>query len=219
MNKFIKINYLIAHGGFAVVVAWMLLSTGVAAQAAPRPVVIVEDSMKTKGPVQAFSLLAENATFDLAKGETIVLGYLKSCTRETITGGSVTIGAKESVVEGGVVRREQTECAVNKLALTADESQQSGVIAFRGTVKHIFTRQPIIMAEKSVDVIIKPVEGGETWEIKPENGRVDFRAAKLEMQPGTNYHVVGTKQTVIVEVDAAANTTKTGLLERVIILD
>ena len=35
----------------------------------------------------------------LGPRDTIVLGYLKSCWRETITGGTVTVGAEQSEVK------------------------------------------------------------------------------------------------------------------------
>jgi len=220
MNKFNKIMKLTIRLGFASLVAVGVLSAlGGGANAAPRPVAIVEESARNDGIGRAFSLLSESDSLKLAKDETIVLGYLKSCVRETITGGIVTVGAKESVVEGGKVTREKTECAENKLALTAGESQQSATIAFRGTVKHIFTLQPVIMAGTSSGVTIEAVQSGEVWQVVPDNGRIDFRAAKLQMQPGTNYKVIGATHTVIVEVDPAADTAKTGLLERVVILD
>lgn len=187
--------------------------------AATKPVAIVEDSAKTEGRGQAFDLLEQNEVLKLAPGETLVLGYLKSCVRETITGGTVTIGAKESTVEGGKVAREKTECTQTKLALTADESQQSATIAFRGQIKHVHTRQPLIIAEKGGSVKIEPIEGGESWDLKPENGRIDFQAAKFEMQPGARYKVTGVKTSLIVEVDAAATTAKTGTLERVVVLE
>lgn len=215
-SKFNKIRCLVMSG-FAACAALMLLVPG--ASAATKPVAIVEDSPKTTGRGQAFDLLEQNEVLKLASGETLVLGYLKSCTRETITGGTVTIGAKESTVEGGKVTREKTECTQTKLALTADESQQSATIAFRGQIKHVYTRQPLIVAEKSETVKIEPIEGGESWNLRPENGRIDFRAAKFEMQPGMRYKVTGAKASLIVEVDAAATTAKTGVLERVVVLE
>jgi hypothetical protein len=216
MTKRNKIRHLVFGGILATV---GLNSFGAAAQAASRPVAIVEESARTDGKGQAFELLAESDTVSLAAGETIILGYLKSCVRETITGGTVTVGAKESVVEGGKVAREKTECAVNKLALTADESQQSATIAFRGIIKHVYTKQPIIMVGTSTSVTIEPYDGGETWSLKPTDKRIDFRAAKLEMQAGKRYKVVGVKNAMIIEVDPAATTAKTGPLERVVILD
>lgn len=218
MSKFNKIRYL-ALGSTIAAVTLILLS--ITAEAASRPVAIVEDSAKTEGKGQVFDLLSENDQISLKAGEILVLGYLKSCTRETITGGTVTVGNKESVIEGGTVTREKTECTVNKLALTADEAQQSATVAFRpgDTIKHIQTRQPLIMAGKSESVTIQSFEGGESWQLTPESGHIDFRAANLEMQPNMRYRVTGAKATIIVEVDAAATTAKTGTLERVVILD
>jgi hypothetical protein len=216
MSKFNKIRGLVTAGSLA---AATLILLGVGAEAAPRPVAIVEDSAIASGKGQVFELLSESDVVKLGAGETLVLGYLKSCIRETITGGTVTIGAKESVVEGCTVAREKTQCAVNKLALTSEESQQSATIAFRGQIKHIFTRQPLVIAAASETVTIEPMEGGEAWKLKPENGRIDFRAAKSEMQPGMNYRVTGEKTSIMIEVDAAATTAKTGALERVVILE
>ncbi len=189
------------------------------AAAAPASVAIVEESPKATSPGQMFDLLPENTQIDLMSDETIVLGYLKSCMREKITGGKVTVGPKQSTVEGGKVTREKTECAVNKLALSAEESQQSATIAFRGGVKHIFTRQPIVIARKSDGVIIEAVEDGAEWRVEPVSGRIDFAAAGLDLKPGMTYRLKGFTQTVLVEVDPKATNANTGLLERVLILD
>jgi len=175
-SKFNKIRSLVA-GGVATAAALILLAPAV--MAASKPVAIVEDSPKTAGRGQAFDLLNESEVLTLAPGEILILGYLKSCTRETITGGTITIGAKESAVEGGKVTREKTECTQTKLALTADESQQSATIAFRGAIKHVFTRQPVIMAGRSKSVKIEAVEGGKTWDLQPKNGLIDFQVAKI----------------------------------------
>ncbi len=203
-----------------VAVALLILS-GHSSEAAPKAVAIVENSTRNEGPGQAFDMLPENTVLDLAQGETIVLGYLKSCVRETITGGKVTVGLKESVVEGGKVTREKTECTETRLALTADESQQSATIAFRpgDAIRHIFTRQPMIIAEKSEKVKIMPFDGGETWNLAPESGRIDFLSAKLEMQPGQRYRVTGDVATIIIEVDPAASAGVNGILERVVVLE
>jgi hypothetical protein len=216
-SKFNKIRCLMA--GSLPLASLLLLATS--AMAAPKPVAIVEDSPLTTGRGQAFDLLNENEVLKIGSGETLVLGYLKSCTRETITGGTVTIGVKESTVEGGKVTREKTECAVTKLALTADESQQSATIAFRpaDALKHIFTLQPAIIAKRSANVTVEAIEGADRWNLKPQDGLIDLRASKIEMQPGKRYKVTGEEVSLIVEVDAAATTAKTGLLERVVVLE
>jgi hypothetical protein len=217
-SKLNKIRSLVA-GSLVSATALILLAPTV--MAAAKPVAIVEDSPKTEGRGQSFDLLNESEVLTLAPGETLILGYLKSCTRETITGGTVTIGVKESAVEGGKVIREKTECTTSKLLLSADESQQSATVAFRpaDALKHIYTRQPVIVAKKSATVKIEAQEGGKSWDLKPTGGLIDFKAAKIEMKPGMRYKVTGAKTSLIVEVDAAATTAKTGLLERVVVLE
>ena len=61
----------------------------------------------------------------------MILGYLSSCIRETIDGGVITIGARQSTVEGGLVVREIVECDGGQTDLSVAEASQSGVITFR----------------------------------------------------------------------------------------
>ena len=46
----------------------------------------------------------------LGAADGLVLGYLKSCWRETITGGTVTVGTEQSQVAGGEVARVLVQC-------------------------------------------------------------------------------------------------------------
>ena len=41
----------------------------------------------------------------LGQHDSIVLGYLNSCTEETITGGTVKVGVDQSEVQSGLVAR------------------------------------------------------------------------------------------------------------------
>jgi hypothetical protein len=46
----------------------------------------------------------------LGSNGSIVLGYMKSCWRETITGGTVVIGAEQSLVHLSEVQRVKIDC-------------------------------------------------------------------------------------------------------------
>src|SRR5262249_23532857 len=46
----------------------------------------------------------------LGAHDRIVLGYLRSCWRETISGGTVTVGTEQSEVAGGEVARDKVAC-------------------------------------------------------------------------------------------------------------
>jgi hypothetical protein len=67
--------------------------------------------------------------------ETIVLSYKASCVRETITGGTVTIGIDRSLVQSGQVRRIDTPCETGKMVLTGGQSEIAGR-TFRGGPVH-----------------------------------------------------------------------------------
>ncbi|MBL8708615.1 MAG: hypothetical protein JNL25_05445 [Rhodospirillaceae bacterium] len=197
----------------------MLAVAGGAAQAAGKEVAIVEQGVAVTADIQEFDLLREGTSFTLAPGESIVLGYLKSCRRETISGGTVVVGAKQSDVTGGTLILDQVQCAETRLALTAAESQESATIAFRGGVKHIFVQAPIFLARKSLRVTIDGLETGENWQLEPKDGRVDLAVAGIALQPGQAYRIKGDRDTVIVEVDAAAGDGQAMALERVVVID
>jgi hypothetical protein len=62
----------------------------------------------------------------LGKHDTIVLTYMNSCLRETITGGIVTVGSDSSEVESGNVRRLKGQCGGSKMTLTGEQSPVAG---------------------------------------------------------------------------------------------
>jgi len=68
--------------------------------------------------------------------QTIVLAYVSSCLRETITGpGTVTIGTDRSDVQSAEVRRTRGQCNVGK-AIVPDVQGEFGARSFRGPHSH-----------------------------------------------------------------------------------
>ena len=99
--------------------------------AAGELVAIVEDSEGDTGDVQLFDMVEAGQVITLGSGGRLVLGYLRSCWRETITGGTVTIGSEQSTVENGRVYRELVECDGGSLVLSEALSDKSGVMVYR----------------------------------------------------------------------------------------
>ena len=95
------------------------------------PVALVEAIGTPRPGLQVMDPLSAGQMIALRPGERLVLDYLSSCTRETIVGGVVSIGAAESIVVGGVIKREKTECEGGKALLTADQASKSAVMVFR----------------------------------------------------------------------------------------
>jgi hypothetical protein len=98
---------------------------------AAEPVAIVEDAKGRNLDVDFMDYLEAGRVVKLAVGDELVVGYLASCWRETIKGGTVTIGAEQSSVAGGTVRREKVACSGTKMQLTSDQAAKSGVMVFR----------------------------------------------------------------------------------------
>jgi hypothetical protein len=116
------------NGLFAILLqaAGMLVSAAVA----QTPAAIVEEVGGVAG-VQFMDYVEPGRVIRLGGHDRIVLGYLKSCWRETITGGIVTVGAEQSEVAGGEVVRAKIACEGGKMMLSAELAGKSGAMVFR----------------------------------------------------------------------------------------
>ena len=109
--------------------AALALMTGTADAASP--VAMVEDVSGTSAGVGPLDYLVAGKAIRLAAADTLILDYLHSCIRETITGSSLVVGTEQSTVHGGKVVRETVACDGGQLQLTADQAQKSETIVFR----------------------------------------------------------------------------------------
>jgi hypothetical protein len=114
----------------------------------------------------------------LGREDAIVLGYLTSCWRETITGGTVTVGNEQSEVSGGNVTRTKVECDGGKMMLNAELASKSGAMVLRGSPHPgkqavaprlqftLYGLSPVIEAGNADAVVIERVDvPGERHEV------------------------------------------------------
>src|ERR1700738_4307715 len=86
--------------------------------AAQTPVAVVEDVQGKVTGVEFMDYVAPGKVIKLGPAGMVVLGYMKSCWRETITGvGSVIVGAAESTVHLGDVKAGKVDCDSNHVQL------------------------------------------------------------------------------------------------------
>lgn len=102
------------------------------AMAQGKQAAVVEDLSGTVAGAEVFDFLSPGKTLTLPAGARLVLGYMDSCTRETVTGpGTVTIGETGSKVTGAKLQTEQLKCAAaNQLA--QGQAGKSAAMVFRG---------------------------------------------------------------------------------------
>ena len=88
---------------------------GSIAVAAPAEVALVESVTGTPAGVEAMDYVAAGKVIALGPHDTIVLSYMRSCLRETITGGTVTVGTDQSEAEGSKIVRSKVACDAGKM--------------------------------------------------------------------------------------------------------
>src|ERR1700730_8806019 len=82
-------------------IAVVALAIGMSpALAAPIPVALVEEVSGAPAGVEFMDYVETGKTIELGARGGIVLSYLNACVRETISGGTVTVGTGQSDVQG-----------------------------------------------------------------------------------------------------------------------
>src|SRR4051812_34484614 len=84
---------------------------------AQTPVAVVEDVSGKSAGVEFMDYVPAGKVIRLAPSDALVLSYMKSCWREEIHGGTVTVGPEQSDVKDGKVRRMKVECDGGKMQL------------------------------------------------------------------------------------------------------
>lgn len=107
------------------------LATASAAAADPIQVALVENLTGKPAGVEFMDYVRTGQVIRLDPHQTIVLSYMSSCLRETITGGTVIVGTDRSDVQAGEVTRTSVQCETGKVVLTGGLSQIGGR-SFRG---------------------------------------------------------------------------------------
>lgn len=142
---------------------------------AQAPVAVVEDVRGQPAGVEFMDYVAAGKVIRLGPKDVIVLGYLKSCWRETITGGTVTVGEAQSSVLRGKVERTQVECDGARGRLGAREGTQSAATVFRSIRRDAPVRAPTMVYGQSPVFEVGAARGALVVE------RLDEAAARIEL--------------------------------------
>jgi hypothetical protein len=179
------------------------------------PVALIEDIKGPASGVEVLDYVAAGKVIRLPPGTVLTIGYFRSCTHEVVSGGTVTIGAESSRVEGGKVESSRVECDGGRMKLTAAQAAQSGVIAFRGkppqAVKEpdqvLFGTRPLLRADKTGKVTIEAVDGsGPKFEVSLAGKRAayDFARHGQTLAAGGLYRATGPSGQIVFRIDPGA---------------
>ncbi|CAN5725336.1 hypothetical protein BH11PSE3_BH11PSE3_48760 [soil metagenome] len=187
---------------------------------ADAPVAVIEDVGGKPADVEFMDYVSPGKVIKLAAGDSIVLGYLKSCWRETIRGGTVTVGAEQSEVQGGTVERAKVGCDGGKMELATAQSRQSAAMVFRRAPGpntppkpqvRIYSRSPVIELKGGGTIVIERADvAGDRFELVLAPTELvagafyDLAKANKSLKPGVVYRAKTGDQQIVFEVDPAA---------------
>ena len=221
----------IAHASSAILaVAGLLLGFGSApAYAQSEPVALVEEVTKERTNLQLMDYLEAGRQIDLGAEETLRLGYLFSCVEETITGGTVTIGEAQSTVDGGTVVRNWVDCDGGSVLLAEGQDQEAGAAVFRNDQpcdaapqpdRVVYDVSPLVKFQDTPEAItVTPICEGEddAGFMVPMNDRiVDFREAKITLEPGRTYRFSTQSRSTIVKISRLARKNSGTIIARLL---
>jgi len=196
---------------------WLLLMGPAWAEV---PMAVVEYVEGRLPGVEFMDYVAAGKVIRLGPRDVVVLGYLKSCWRETITGGTVTVGTEQSDVQGGKVERNQVKCDGGRIQLSAEQAVQSAGVVSRGLnltaagpepQVTLYGRVPIIEVKGAGTLLIERLDQpDERFEIPIDSRQLvrgsffDLARANRVLAAGALYRAKFAAREIVFKVDPAA---------------
>jgi hypothetical protein len=211
---------------FLPLAAAALLAATAVPVAAGEPSAVVEDVNAAASGVRMMDFVEAGRTIELGKEGQLVLGYLGSCQKETISGGTVVVGTGESKVTGGKVVREKVECDGGQLALSTSQAGKSGVFVMRnppGVQKappayRIFSAAPVVAlsAEAATISFVRVDRPSPAITVKASGRTVDLATQGISLEPGATYRAEAGGRSVVFSVSTFAAKTPGPLVGRLV---
>jgi len=200
--------------------------------AARAQVALVEEINSKSAGLQSMDYVATGKQIRLGKQDTLVLSYLRSCWRETIAGGTVTVGTEQSDVADGTIERQKIDCDGGRLILTAQQASQSAGMVVRGLGAKpavpepqvtLFGTSPLVEIKGGGVIFIERLDQpGERQKIDTSGQQLvkgafyDFAGANRALVPGGVYRAsTGTRQ-VVFKIDPGAKPGASPVLGRLL---
>jgi hypothetical protein len=190
---------------------------------AQTPVALVEDITGKPPGIEFMDYVVPGKVIALGPRDAIVLGYIRSCWRETIRGGTVTIGQQQSEVAGGSVERVKIACDGGRMELAAEQARQSATSVFRDPNAKprraslprpqfvLHGRSPVVELRGGGAIVIERLDAaGEKIAIELPRARLmrdafaDLAESNIALSPGGLYSARVGEQQLVFQIDSNA---------------
>jgi hypothetical protein len=202
--------------------------------AADSPAAVVEDVKGKVTGAEFMDYVTPKAVIKIGDGGSVVLSYLKSCRRETISGtGTVVVGTEESAVHLAEVKAEKTDCDSNQANVTTRETSGVAATVLRSVNSAnnpalpapqltLYGASPLVEAKGRGKLVIRRLDvPGEREQIDlggtQLKGRfVDFAAENVALKPGGLYAATFKSSQVVFRIDEQARPGATPIIGRLL---
>jgi hypothetical protein len=220
----------------AIIVASFFVLTGLAASAAAeQPVAVVEEVHGKVTGAEFMDYVTPKTVIKLGAAGSVVLSYMTSCRRETISGiGTVIVGTDESMVQFSDVKSERMDCDSSRSHETTRETSEVAATVLRSlgspgsnapTIKPqltLYGASPLVEARGRGTLLIERVDStGERQQIDLNGNQLkgkffDFAGANRALTPGGTYLATFGTSKVVFRIDSSAKPGQTPIIGRLL---
>ena len=199
--------------------------------AADSPVAVVEDIKGKVTGAEFMDYVTPKAVIKIGDGGSVILSYLKSCRRETISGaGTVVVGTEESAVHLAEVKAEMTNCDPNQANATTRETSGVAATVLRSVDATslpqpqltLYGASPLVEAKGRGKLVIRRLDvPGERQEINLGGTQLkgkffDFASENVALVPGGLYSATFKSSKIVFRVDPQAQPGATPIVGRLL---
>ena len=211
----------------------VLIESGAGAKAEP-PAALVEDVQGKVTGAEFMDYVVPGQVIKIGTTGSVVLSYLKSCRRETISGiGTVIVGADESKVHLSTVKDEKVECDASHAHATTKETSEVAATVVRGIAPDatgtaqvtLYGTSPIFGLKSRGALIVERLDkSGERQQIEIGNNRIrgkffDFAKVNRALAPGGTYAATFGASKIVFRIDPQAKPGAAPVLGRLLQMD
>ena len=199
--------------------------------AADSPVAVVEDVKGKVTGAEFMDYVTPKAVIKIGDGGSVILSYLKSCRRETISGaGTVVVGTEESAVHLADVKAEKTNCDPAQANVTTRETSGVAATVLRSVDASkqpepqltLYGASPFVEAKGRGTLVVRRLDqAGEQHQIalggtQLKGKFVDFAGEDVALVPGGLYAASFKSAEIVFRVDAKAKPGATPIVGRLL---
>jgi hypothetical protein len=217
---------------FAGIIGFMACTGLAHAQA---PVAVVEDVQGKVTGAEFMDYVVPGQVIKLGAGGTVVLGYMKSCWHETISGiGTVIVGTEQSAVHLADFKANKVPCDPDQSAKVGKEVGESAATVVRSLKEDkpagpppllLHGTEPIVMTNQRGKMVVERMDvKGERYEVDLDSSSLtrgkffDFAKTKIALKPGGAYSLTLNSKSTVFKVDPNASPGASPVIGRLVSL-